>query len=94
MTHAQNIETFKPTFPQFSNTQAQRNKANQLYPIGQATFSNQVKIPAYGVTVENPVEDGLLKNTAPCTKNNCTFNFKLNVKDAEKLKLIPLPISL
>jgi len=91
MTHAQNVETFKPTFPQFSNTQTQRNKSNQLYAIGQATFSNQVKIPAYGVTVENPVEDGLLKNTAPCTKSNCTFNFKLNAKDAEKLKLVAVP---
>ena len=90
-THAQNIQSFQPTFPKFSNSDVQRKKINQFYPIGQATFSNQVKIPAYGVTVENPVEDGLLKKTEPCTKNSCTFNFKLDAKQAEKLKLVVIP---
>lgn len=89
--HAQNVETFQPTFPKFSNTDAQRKKINQFYALGQATFSNQVKIPAYSVTVENPAEDGLLKNTQPCAKNNCTFNFKLDAKQAEKLKLVAIP---
>ena len=85
------IETFKPQFPQFSENAVQRKKSNSFYALGEAIFSNGIKIPAYGVTVQNPMEDGLLKDSEPCTKKTCNFNFTLKVQDAAQLKLIELP---
>ena len=90
VTHA-NIKIFQPTFPQFSENAVERKKFNQFYSLGEATFSNGIKIPAYGVTVQNPMDDGLLKDSEPCTKKRCLFNFTLKAQDAAQLKLIELP---
>lgn len=91
ISHAQNIESFHPSFPKFSQDETQRKQSNQFYPLGQAQFPNQVTVPVYGVTVENPIDDGLLTAFKPCTKNTCVFTSKLNKKDAEQLKLLAIP---
>lgn len=91
LTYAQNIEIFEPTFPKFSTNSTERKQSNQLYAVGQATFNNNVKVPMYGVTVPHPIDEGLLKPTQACNKSSCTFNFKIDAQDAEKLKLIELP---
>ena len=57
------IKTFDPQFPQFSENAIERKKSNRFYSLGDATFSNGIKIPAYGVTVQNPMDDGLLKDS-------------------------------
>ena len=85
------IKTFDPQFPQFSENAIERKKSNRFYSLGDATFSHGIKIPAYGVTVQNPMDDGLLKDSEPCTKKTCNFNFTLKAQDATQLKLIELP---
>ncbi|WP_227591424.1 DUF4850 domain-containing protein [Acinetobacter shaoyimingii] len=85
------VETFNPKFSKFSDNAIQRKKWNQFYSIGYATFNNNVQVPIYGVTVENPYDDGILKESKPCTKNTCTFNFKLDPQQASQIKVIVLP---
>ena len=88
--HAE-ITTFKATFPQFSKTTKERKAENQIYPLGEASFSNGVRVPFYGVTVLHPVDDGLLKDFKSCSAKSCHFNFKLKAEHASQLKLVALP---
>ncbi|KQD00203.1 DUF4850 domain-containing protein [Acinetobacter soli] len=90
LTHAE-VSTFKPSFPQFSNTAKQRQAMNQIYALGEVSFSNDVRIPFYGVTAPNPVNDGLLKGFKSCTAKSCHFDFKLDANLAKQLKLVGLP---
>lgn len=85
------VETFNPQFYKFSEHTIERKKWNQLYSIGHATFNNNVHVPMYGVSVENPYDEGILKESKPCKKNDCSFNFKLDAKQASQLKVIVLP---
>lgn len=90
LTHAE-VSTFKPSFPQFSNTAKQRQAINQIYALGEVSFSNDVRVPFYGVTAPNPVNDGLLKGFKSCTAKSCHFDFKLGANLAKQLKLVGLP---
>lgn len=90
LTHAE-VSTFKPSFPQFSNTAKQRQTMNQIYALGEVSFSNDVRVPFYGVTAPNPVNDGLLKGFKSCTAKSCHFDFKLGANLAKQLKLVGLP---
>ncbi|WP_394660988.1 DUF4850 domain-containing protein [uncultured Acinetobacter sp.] len=90
LTHAE-VSTFKPSFPQFSNTAKQRQAMNQIYALGEVSFSNDVRVPFYGVTAPNPVNDGLLKGFKSCTAKSCHFDFKLDANLAKQLKLVGLP---
>ena len=88
--HAE-ITVFKANFPQFSNSAKERKAENQIYPLGEASFANDVRVPFYGVTALNPVEDGLLKDFKSCSAKSCHFDFKLDAKQAEQLKLWAIP---
>ncbi|MGE8645457.1 DUF4850 domain-containing protein [Acinetobacter vivianii] len=90
VTHAE-IHDFKPNFPQFSNTAQQRQTENQIYALGEVSFANDVRVPFYGITAPNPVDDGLLKDFKSCTAKSCHFNFKLAADQAKQLKLVALP---
>ncbi|MEQ1143353.1 DUF4850 domain-containing protein [Acinetobacter soli] len=90
LTHAE-VSTFKPSFPQFSNTAKQRQAINQIYTLGEVSFSNDVRVPFYGVTAPNPVDDGLLKGFKWCTAKSCHFDFNLSAEQAKNLKLIAIP---
>lgn len=90
LAHA-DIMRFKPTIPKFSNTSAERKANNQLYSLGEATFLGGIKVPVYGVTALNPVDDGLLKDDEECSIKNCHFNFKLDSNQARQLKLLKIP---
>lgn len=85
------VKSFTPHFPQFSSSAATRKADNQLYALGEAKFLNGVAVPFYGVTAQNPIEDGLLKNFEKCTLKSCSFNFKLDAQHAKQLKLLALP---
>lgn len=89
-THAE-ITVFKANFPQFSNSAKERKAENQIYPLGEASFANDVRVPFYGVTALNPMEDGLLKDFKSCSAKSCHFDFKLDAKQAEQLKLWAIP---
>lgn len=88
--HAE-ITIFKATFPQFSNSAKERKTENQIYPLGEASFSNGIRVPFYGVTVLHPVDDRLLKDFKSCSAKSCHFNFKLKAEHAAQLKLVALP---
>lgn len=88
--HAE-ITIFKATFPQFSNSAKERKTENQIYPLGEASFANGVRVPFYGVTVLHPVDDCLLKNFKSCSAKSCHFDFKLKAEHASQLKLVALP---
>lgn len=90
MAHAE-IHNFKPIFPKFSNTAQQRQAENQIYALGEVSFSNDIRVPFYGVTALNPADDGLLKDFKSCTAKSCHFDFKLDANQAKQLKLFALP---
>ena len=90
ITHA-GVSQFEPIFPQFSNTIKQRQAMNQIYALGEVSFSNDVRVPFYGVTAPNPFNDGRLKDFKSCTAKSCHFNFKLKAEHASQLKLVALP---
>ncbi|WP_245134062.1 DUF4850 domain-containing protein [Acinetobacter nosocomialis] len=85
------VKNFTPHFPQFYSSAATRKPDNQFYKLGEAKFLNGVAVPFYGVTTQNPMEDGLLKNFEKCTLKSCSFNFKLDAQHAKQLKLLALP---
>lgn len=90
ITHA-GVSQFEPIFPQFSNTIKQRQAMNQIYALGEVSFSNDVRVPFYGVTAPNPFDDGLLKDFKSCTAKSCHFDFKLDANLAKQLKLVGVP---
>ena len=55
-------KSFTPHFPKFYSSAATRKADNQFYTLGEAKFLNGVTVPFYGVTAQNPMEDGLLKD--------------------------------
>lgn len=85
------VKNFTPHFSQFYSSAATRKADNQFYKLGEANFLNGVAVPFYGVTAQNPIEDGLLKNFEKCTLKSCSFNFKLDAQHAKQLKLLALP---
>ncbi|MFH3626730.1 DUF4850 domain-containing protein [Acinetobacter nosocomialis] len=85
------VKNFTPHFPQFYSSAATRKADNQFYKLGEANFLNGVAVPFYGVTAQNPIEDGLLKNFEKCTLKSCSFNFDLDAQHAKQLKLLALP---
>ncbi|MDO7212956.1 DUF4850 domain-containing protein [Acinetobacter nosocomialis] len=85
------VKNFTPHFPQFYSSAATRKADNQFYKLGEANFLNGVTVPFYGVTAQNPMEDGLLKDFEKCTPKSCNFNFKLDAQHAKQLKLLALP---
>lgn len=88
--HAE-VKSFTPHFPKFYSSTATRKADNQFYALGEAKFLNGVTVPFYGVTAQNPIEDGLLKDFEKCTPKSCSFNFKLDAQHAKQLKLLALP---
>lgn len=55
------VKSFTPHFPKFYSSATTRKADNQFYALGEAKFLNGVAVPFYGITAQNPIEDGLLK---------------------------------
>ncbi|MCU4550462.1 DUF4850 domain-containing protein [Acinetobacter pittii] len=85
------VKSFTPHFPKFYSSAATRKADNQFYSLGEAKFLNGVTVQFYGVTAQNPMEDGLLKDFEKCTPKSCRFNFQLDAQHAKQLKLLALP---
>lgn len=75
------------THPVPAKSAAERAKIHKLVPLGQALFKQGVRIPVYGVTIENPMEDGLLGDYEPCSPKNCQFDFTIKPEQASRLVL-------
>lgn len=56
------VKSFTPHFPKFYSSATTRKADNQFYALGEAKFLNGVAVPFYGITAQNPIEDGLLKS--------------------------------
>ena len=90
ITHAE-VTTFNPTLPKFSSPAKQRKAENQIYALGEVSFTSGITLPFYGVTALSPTDDGLLKEFKHCSAQSCHFNFKLNARQSKQLKLLALP---
>lgn len=75
------------THPVPVKSAAERAKIHKFIPLGQALFRQGVRIPAYGVTIENPMQDGLLDDYAPCDAKSCSFTFTIKPEQASQLAL-------
>lgn len=78
---------YECVFPAFKKTASERAKIHKVIAIGQASFKNSVVIPVFGVTIENPMGEGLLTDFQPCTVKTCTFNMTISAAQANQLLL-------
>lgn len=79
-------------FPKLHSSAAERARIHQWIALGKARFKGNIFIPAYGISIENPVSDGikedaLLKDFTSCQPKACNFNFTLNAAQAQQLAL-------
>ncbi|WP_162818242.1 DUF4850 domain-containing protein [Aquirhabdus parva] len=61
--------------------------------IGKATFNNGINLPMYGISVENPMDVGVLNDFSDCHKVSKTCTFAFSIPDAQKdqLQLVEIP---
>lgn len=79
-------------FPKLHSSAAERARIHQWIALGKARFKGNISIPAYGISIENPVSDGtkedtLLKDFTSCQPKACNFNFTLKAAQAQQLAL-------
>lgn len=79
-------------FPKLHSSATERARIHQRIPLGKAQFQAGISIPAYGITIENPVSDGtgedaVLKDFSSCQPKACNFNFTINAAQAQQLVL-------
>lgn len=75
---ASHAEVYILSVPVLHSHANERAKVHQWVNLGQAEFPAGIRIPAYGISIQNPVEDGLLRSFTPCRATACTFGLKLN----------------
>ena len=83
-------KNFTPHFPNFIALLQPAKQIINSISLEKQIFKRRCS-PFYGVTAQNPIEDGLLKNFEKCTLKSCSFNFKLDAQHAKQLKLLALP---
>lgn len=84
---ASHAEVYTLSVPVLHSHANERAKVHQWVNLGQAEFPTGIRIPAYGISIQNPVEDGLLRSFTPCRATACTFGLKLNSAIAQQLAL-------
>lgn len=85
-------KTYSLQMPQFSLSQTEREQQNQWQPIGKAYLASGVAVPAYAVRVNNPVEDGFIEDTTPCTRKSCDLP-RFNIPAQYQKQVMALRIS-
>lgn len=73
--------------PKLHSTATQRAKTHKVIPIGQASFRQGVVIPVFGISIENPMDDGLLADFQPCTVKSCSFKMTVPAEYVQQLVL-------
>lgn len=73
--------------PVFYSTAQHRTQVHRVTAIGQASFKRGVVIPAFGVSIENPMQDGLLADFRPCTVKTCSFKMTIPIDQINTLAL-------
>lgn len=82
-----NAEVYTLGAPVLHSSAAERANVHRWVSLGQAQFPAGIRIPVYGITIQNPVEDGLLNTFTPCRAKACVFNLKINPATAQQLAL-------
>ena len=61
--------------------------------IGKASFNNGIKLPMYGISVENPMDAGVLNDFSDCHKVSTACAYSFSIPDAQKdhLQLVEIP---
>jgi len=61
--------------------------------LGTANFKKGTKLPMYGISVQNPMEEGELNDFLDCHKESkaCTFNFSIPDAQKDHLQLVQIP---
>ena len=72
---------------------AESEFVSQWVALGNASFKNGVQLPMYGITVENPIEGGVLKDFTDChhAAPKCRFNMSIPPALKGRLQLIQVP---
>ena len=73
--------------PKLHRTAEQRAKTHKIIPIGQASFNQNIVIPVFGVSIENPMDDGLLSDFQRCTVKSCAFKMTIPSEYVQQLVL-------
>ena len=81
-------QTYQVSPPKFAQEQAVRQAQNQWHAIGNAYLANGKTVPAYAISVSNPVEEGLLQDNTACTRKSCDLNVTLNDGQASQLQAL------
>lgn len=87
--HAQDMDQTRYDFvhPRLHTTAQQRAKVHRLTSIGQASFKQGVVVPVFGVSIDNPMQAGLLADFKPCTVKTCTFKMTIPDQQVRQLAL-------
>jgi hydrogenase/urease accessory protein HupE len=72
-------------FPTLKTTALERAKIHKIKSIGQASFKQGVVIPVFGISIENPMQDGLLSDFQSCTVKTCRFKMGIPAAQAQQL---------
>ena len=81
-------QTYQVSPPKFAQEPAVRQAQNQWHAIGNAYLANGKTVPAYAISVSNPVEEGLLQDNTACTRKSCDLNVTLNDGQASQLQAL------
>ena len=73
--------------PIFYSAAQHRTQVHRVTAIGQASFKRGVVIPVFGVSIENPMQDGLLADFQPCTIKSCSFKMTVPTEYVQQLVL-------
>lgn len=87
--HAQDIDQTRYDFvhPRLHTTAQQRTKVHRVTFIGQASFKQGVVVPVFGVSIENPMQEGLLADFKSCTVKTCAFKMTIPAEQVRQLVL-------
>lgn len=83
--------TYSMVVPKFAQDPEERETQNRWQDIGSAHLDNGITLPAYAISVSNPMEAGLLQDNQSCTPKSCDLDIKLT--PAQSKELVALRIS-
>ena len=81
-------QTYEAVAPSFAQDASQRQAQNQWHAIGNVHLADGKTVPAYAVSVNNPVDDGLLQDNAACSRKSCDLNVAVSAAQSGQLQAL------
>ena len=81
-------QTYEAVAPRFAQDASQRQAQNQWHAIGNVHLADGKTVPAYAVSVNNPVDEGLLQDNAACSRKSCDLNVAVSAAQSEQLQAL------